>query len=75
MLNKYFLSTDEDDMDKVERSKAQNRVQCRCGAKTTIAEAERKICYRCGHWVYRDDKVKFKYEMLKKLREAKTNGY
>lgn len=75
MAQNNYLSVDEKDMEKIEKSKALYRVKCQCGAKTTIVETDRKICYRCGRWVYKNEKTKFKYEMLKRLKEASTNGY
>lgn len=26
-------------------------------------DIDRKLCINCGHWIYRDEKTKLKYEM------------
>lgn len=74
MLKSYELLTKKD-MDKIEQSKEPFKIKCSCGARNIVVDTDRKICYRCGRWVYKNEKIKFKYEILKRLREAKANGY
>lgn len=44
-------------------------VKCKCGHSILFGRKDRVICNYCGHYVYRNDKVKFKY----KLREITKN--
>ena len=29
-------------------------------------EQERKLCVNCGHWIYKDEKTKLKYEIMER---------
>ena len=41
---------------------------CSCGRRQYLFHSqERTICNWCGHWIYKDEKTKFKYEMKSRL--------
>ena len=46
------------------------KVTCDCGHRVHVLPQDRVICTWCGHYVYKDEKTRFKYEMLKKMREV-----
>lgn len=60
---------------KISDNQAKYKAKCECGVTAVMMEADRKICYRCGKWIYRNDQIKFRYEMMQRLREAKANGH
>lgn len=50
----------------------QNTIKCSCGHSVFIpTNLDRLLCTWCGHWVYRNDKIKFKYEFKKALSKNK----
>lgn len=66
-VNKY-LTKNIEDIKKIEKEKSKFKVKCDCGVTTVLTNADRKICYRCGHWIYKDDKTKFKYQFIKTIK-------
>lgn len=52
-----------------EQNKLQDYVvKCKCGHSILMRE-ERLICYHCGHYVYRNEKIKMKYKIKELLRK------
>lgn len=44
------------------------RVYCKdCGHSMIIAKQEKALCSWCGHWVFKDKKVEFKYRLKEQL--------
>lgn len=52
-----------DDYKKLENERSKHKVQCKCGTKTIMTDADRTICRGCGHWIYRNKKLEFKEKM------------
>lgn len=54
---------------KLEDELNKHKVQCTCGTKTVMIDADRTICRGCGHWIYKTKKIEFreklKYELLR----------
>lgn len=48
-----------------------HKVKCKCGAWILLVGRDRDICKGCGHWIYKNSKTKFKYEMEKLLNVKK----
>lgn len=47
------------------------KVKCKnCGHSFPISTGERAICNHCGHYVYRNKKIEFKYELQKRLKNT-----
>ncbi len=44
-------------------------VKCKCGHTVFLNTHERLICTFCGHWVYKNDKIEFKYKMLENIKK------
>jgi len=42
---------------------------CDCGHTVYIMQVGRCLCSNCGHYVYRNEKDKFKYKLLEELGE------
>lgn len=60
-----FEKTTEGKMMKYE---TENKVYCSCadghhGVVFYGTPRDRLICTNCGHWIYKDEKTKLKYEM------------
>lgn len=54
---------------KLENERAKFKVKCEhCGHVIVMTFAERTICNHCNKWVYKNDKIKFKYEMKKRIK-------
>ena len=50
------------------------KVKCKhCGRKVVMTNAERTICSWCGHFVYRNSKIEFKYKLKEMLRKVKDD--
>ena len=46
------------------------KVKCpTCGHSVLMYKMDRVICDWCGHWVYRNDKARFKYMLKKEMIE------
>lgn len=59
-------------MEKLMETATLNRVKCEhCGHTMTMSRVDRMICGWCKHWVYKDDKAKFKYKVMEAIRNAK----
>lgn len=45
------------------------RVKCKCGHKSIIPHnIDRIICWYCGHWLYREAKIEFKYKLKETMK-------
>lgn len=47
------------------------QVQCKCGTKTIMTNADKTICRGCGHWVYKNKKAEFKNKLKENLCKTK----
>ena len=56
------------DMRRLEEERSKYRIQCKCGTKTIMTDADRTICRGCGHWIYRTKEIEFKEKMKHELR-------
>lgn len=36
---------------------------CKCGKRVMISQQDRALCSECGHWVYKNKALEFKYKM------------
>jgi len=61
-----MLSLEE--LEKKRRFIADNSIKCECGHSMFFVK-DYHICSWCGRKVYKDDKTKFKYELIKKIKE------
>ncbi len=43
-------------------------IKCKNCGHSILFEGNRKICTYCGHWVYKNDKVEFEYNLKKILK-------
>ena len=43
-------------------------IKCKNCGHSMIFESDRKLCTYCGHWVYKNDKVEFEYNLKKILK-------
>ena len=53
---------------KLEEELSKYKIQCKCGTKTVMTDADRTICRGCGHWIYRTKQIEFKEKMKNELR-------
>lgn len=56
------------ELEKKRRFIADNSIKCECGHSMFFVK-DYHICSWCGRKVYKDDKTKFKYELIKKIKE------
>lgn len=55
-------------MDKI----ANYTIKCKCGHSVIFPNKEdRIICSWCGHYVYKNDKAKFKYKLKEEINKNK----
>lgn len=48
--------------------------QCEhCGHKMLLGRCERVICSYCGHFIYKNKKVKFMHELTKARNKSRVN--
>lgn len=70
-MAKYRLNGSE--LDKYCSILSNNSKICECSHRIPIPpNVDRVICNWCGHWVYRNDEIKAKYEEKSKRIEFKT---
>lgn len=51
----------------------ENKVKCKCGHVQVITNRVGKaICKWCGNYIYKDEKNKFKSEMMKRIKVIKN---
>ena len=52
------------------------KCQCKeCGRKKVIGvNSDRVLCDWCGHYIYKNDELEFKYKMQEALRKGEKNG-
>lgn len=43
-------------------------IKCKTCGHTIIPTRDRGICTYCGHWVYKNDKIEFRYKVLENLK-------
>lgn len=53
---------------RLEEERSKYKVQCKCGTKTIMTNADRTICRGCGHWIYRTKEIEFREKMKYELR-------
>lgn len=59
----------------IEEDTSKYKVVCSCGTKTVMVNADRTICRGCGHWLYRNKQIEFKYKMKDLISKGnKKNG-
>ena len=46
-------------------------VKCKHCGHTVFPKKERTICTYCGRWVYRTEKIEFKYKTLENIKNSK----
>lgn len=45
------------------------KYECKCGHKEVITSTEdKKICSWCGHYIFKDKKVEFKYRVKERIK-------
>lgn len=54
--------------EKLMRYDTENKVYCTncdhgCGVVFRTKDVDRKICRNCGHWIYRNNMTRLRYEM------------
>ena len=59
---------DRDKYQKIANEESKYKIQCSCGTKTVMIEADRTICRGCGHWIYRNKQIEFKYKLKGRLK-------
>lgn len=47
---------------------AKNKVKCVCGYTKVMPRADKTICNWCGRYIYRNEQVKFRDELKRKMR-------
>lgn len=63
--------TFRDDL-KISDDLAKCKRQCEyCGHKMIVAKADRVICSWCGHYIYKNDGIEFKYKVKEMIRNAR----
>ena len=65
----------KDNTSKLQDALDDYRVKCKCGHKTVIPVwLDKRICWWCGFWVYRNKKVEFKEKMQQKIKEVNVKN-
>ena len=60
----------KDIIKKCEQMFVRARVKCKCGHSVIFPNKEdRIICGWCGHYVYKNDKAKFKYKLKEEMNK------
>ena len=59
------------DLKKKERFITDNSIKCECG-HSMFFKRDYHICTWCGRKVYKDDKTKFKYELIRLLKKKES---
>ena len=57
---------------KTEAERTKYKVYCKCGHSiifTPTAKTNKTICSHCGHYIYKDEKDKFKELMKRELKK------
>ena len=68
------------ELEKIEQERAKAKQYCTyCGHTMLIsARAKKKVCNKCGHLNFKNEKEEFKHklkiEMIRRKREEKNNG-
>ena len=44
-------------------------VKCKNCGHSVLPVRERIMCNYCGHWIYKNDKIEFKYKMQEKIKK------
>ncbi len=65
----------DDDIERAAIVKADSNYCENCGHRQILYGKDRYICQYCGHMVFRNDKVKFKYRLKEAMKkEKRKNG-
>lgn len=59
------------ELQRLESEMAKFKVTCKCGTKTIMIDKERDTCRGCGHWIYKNKLIEFKYKMEELRRNQK----
>lgn len=56
--------------EKIAKILTTTKVYCKCGdghgVSFGLSHKDRLLCDNCGRWVYKDEKTRLKYELMKK---------
>ena len=69
MFENVYESFNLKDKIKIANVETKYKTKCKCGATLVFLNVDRRICHICGNYVYKNGKAKFKYEVLKKIKE------
>lgn len=58
---------------KISNSISKFKVACSCGHTMPIVNVDRMICSWCGHWVYKNKQLEFKYRLLETAKKQVKN--
>lgn len=56
---------------KIVKERTKYKIYCKCGHSMIfypIEKKDRKLCEWCGHYVYKDKRIEFKYRLNKLLK-------
>lgn len=70
---KYNTQKTYNDQIKLDNERSKFIVKCSCGHTKTIVDADRTICSHCGHWIYKNKQVEFKYKIKEEMRKTNDN--
>lgn len=65
---KYNTHKTYNEQIKLDNERVKFKVKCPCGHTITIVNADRTICSHCGHWVYKNKQIEFRYKMQEEIR-------
>lgn len=51
---------------------AKNKIKCVCGHTKVMSKVDKSICNWCGRYIYKNEQIKFKDELRKKMRLIKN---
>ena len=64
----------EKDMDNLLEEMRKITYVCKCGKRVMISQQDRALCGECGHWVYKNKALEFKYKMKENLIKERRNN-
>lgn len=65
--NKYLKHSGKADI-KRQQNITLASIKCKHCGHSILPTKDRTLCTYCGHWIYKNDKVEFKYKTLEKIK-------
>ena len=74
-MSRFVVKRTRKEDDRLFQEITSAKVKCpTCGHSVLIYKTDRVICDWCNHWVYRNDKARFKFKMKEEMiKNARNN--